>query len=109
MLWDEFDLIIKLNEAEATEEEEEEDADVVFIPRSETVLDLSKWLYEFLILSIPLQRVHPAKSNGESGCNEDVLKLLGQFTEQTEEKKNDIWKGLESIKINNNNNKHKNK
>ena len=109
MLWDEFDLIIKLNEAEATEEEEEQDADVVFIPRSETVLDLSKWLYEFLILSIPLQRFHPAQSNGESGCNEAVLKLLGQFTEQTEEKKNDIWKGLESIKINNNNNKHKNK
>lgn len=108
MLWDEFDLIIKLNDAEATEEEEE-DADVVFVPRSETVLDLSKWLYEFLILSIPLQRVHPNKANGQSGCNEDVLKLLGQYTEHPEEKKNDIWKGLESIKINNNNNKHKNK
>lgn len=107
-LWDEFDLIIKLDDIEATEEEEE-DADVVFIPRSETVLDLSKWLYEFLILSIPLQRVHPNKANGESGCNEDVLKLLGQYTEQSEEKKNDIWKGLESLKINNNNNKNKNK
>lgn len=106
-LWDEFDLIIKLSDAESTEELEE-DADIVFIPRSETVLDISKWLYEFLILSIPLQRVHLDKENGESGCNQDVLKLLGQLSEQPQEKKNDIWKGLESIKINKNNNKHKN-
>lgn len=107
-LWDEFDLIIKLSDAENVENEEE-DADVVFWPRNETVMDISKWLYEFLILSIPLQRVHPNTASGESGCNQEALKLLGQYTEQHEEKKNDIWKGLESIKINKNNNKHKNK
>jgi uncharacterized metal-binding protein YceD (DUF177 family) len=107
-LWDEFDLIVKLSDTE-TAEEIEEDADVVFVPRSETVLDISKWLYEFLILSIPLQRVHPDNANGQSGCNQEVLKLLGQLAEQPQEKKNDIWKGLQSIKINKNNNKNKNK
>lgn len=107
-LWDEFDLIVKLSDTE-TAEEMEEDADVVFIPRSETVLDIRKWLYEFTVLSIPLQRIHADKADGTSGCNEEVLKLLGQLAEQPQEKKNDIWKGLESVKINKNNNKHKNK
>lgn len=98
-LWDEFDLIVKLSDAEDADETEE-DADVVFIPRSETVLDISDWLYEFIILSIPLQRIHPNNASGAPDCNPEALKLLGKLAEQPEEKKNDIWKGLQSIKIN---------
>lgn len=100
-LWDEFDLIIKLTDAEANEEIEE-DADVVFIPRSETVIDVSNWIYEFIVLSLPLQRIHPKKEDGSPACNEEALKLLGKLAEQNEPKKNDIWKGLESLKINSN-------
>ena len=98
-LWDEFDLVIKLSGGEDGNEMEE-DADVVFIPRSETVIDISNWLYEFVMLSIPLQRVHPDKENGESGCNPEALKLLDKLAEpEPEEKpKNEIWKGLEALK-----------
>ncbi|MCC6185786.1 MAG: DUF177 domain-containing protein [Chitinophagaceae bacterium] len=103
-LWDEFDLIVKLSDTEISDEISE-DADVVFVPRSETVLDLSKWLYEFLILSIPLQRVHPNDADGNSECNQEVLRLLGAYTERQDEKTNNIWKGLDAIKIDNNNNK----
>jgi uncharacterized metal-binding protein YceD (DUF177 family) len=101
-LWDEFDLIVKLTGGDE-EHEEAEDADVVFIPRSETVIDVGKWIYEFIVLSIPIQRIHPNDAEGRPGCNEAALKLLGDLTEQKEEKKNDIWKGLESIKIPGNN------
>jgi uncharacterized metal-binding protein YceD (DUF177 family) len=97
-LWDEFDLIVKLDDSER-EEEIEEDADVVFIPRSETVLDISRWLYEFVVLSIPLQRIHPVDADGNATCNEEALRLLGKLAEQPDEPKNDIWKGLKSINI----------
>lgn len=108
-LWDEFDLIIKLSDSETAEEAQEE-VDLVFIPRNETVIDISKWLYEFIVLSIPLQRVHPNHADGSSGCNESVLRMLNQLAEQPkEEKKSEIWKGLESIQLNKHNNKHKNK
>jgi uncharacterized metal-binding protein YceD (DUF177 family) len=96
-LWDEFDLVIKLAGGEEAGEMEE-DADVVFIPRSETVIDMSNWIYEFVMLSIPLQRVHPDKENGEAGCNPEVLKLLDKLTEPEDKPKNDIWKGLEALK-----------
>src|SRR5690606_5030302 len=45
-LWDEFKLIIKLTEnaAEAERQNEEEEADVVFIPRSETVINVFGWI-----------------------------------------------------------------
>jgi uncharacterized metal-binding protein YceD (DUF177 family) len=101
-LWDEFDLLVKLNDVE-DEDQIEEEADVVFISRSETVLDISDWLYEFLMLSIPLQKIHPQDAKGNDTCNPDVLAFLKQSAESLEqENKNTIWKGLDSIKIENN-------
>lgn len=95
-LWDEFDLVIKLTGEET--EDMGEDADVAFIPRSETVIDISDWVYEFVMLSVPLQHVHPDKPDGTSGCNPEALKLLDQLSEPKEKPVNDIWKGLEALK-----------
>lgn len=96
-LWDEFNLLIKLT-GEEQEESDDEDADVVFLPRSETVIDISGWLYEFAMLAVPLQRIHPDKPDGTPGCNEQALKLLNSLTDTEEPPKNDIWKGLEALK-----------
>jgi uncharacterized metal-binding protein YceD (DUF177 family) len=96
-LWDEFDLIIKLMGEDA--EDIEDEVDVAFIPRSETVIDISSWLYEFLMLSIPLQHIHPEGTDGVSGCNQQALNLLDQLSEHHEEKINPLWKGLEGIKV----------
>jgi len=95
-LWDEFDLVIKLMGEEA--ENLEEEVDVVFIPRSETVIDLSNWLYEFLMLSIPLQHIHADKEDGSSGCNAAALELLEQLSDPGEPIQNPMWKGLEALK-----------
>ncbi len=96
-LWDEFDLIIKLT-GEDVEKIEDED-DVVFIPRSETVIDISGWLYEFLMLSVPLQHIHPDSEAGKPGCNPQALSLLDKLAEHPEPEVNPMWKGLENIKV----------
>ena len=106
-LWDEFELIIKLTGTEDAEEIDE-DADVVFVSRSETVLNISNWLYEFVMLSIPLQRVHPDKENGEPGCDPEVLKMLDELSDPGEVK-NSIWKGLEALKDKQDNKQRKTK
>lgn len=95
-LWDEFDLVIKLTGDDAGKIDDEDD--VVFIPRSETVIDISKWLYEFLMLSVPLQHIHPEKEDGSSGCNPQALNLLDKLSEPAEPAKNPMWKGLEQLK-----------
>ena len=93
-LWDEFDLVIKLTGEDSVNEDED---DVVFIPRSETVLDISGWLYEFLMLSVPLQHIHPDKEDGTSGCNPLALNLLDKLSEPAKPD-NPLWKGLETLK-----------
>lgn len=109
-LWDEFDLMVKLTGDADDEAEQEEEADIVFIPRSETVLDISKWVYEFVMLSVPLQKVHPDKTDGTSGCNPQALKLLNQLSEHDDETTtNSIWKGLEAFKPEQEENKQVNK
>ncbi len=97
-LWDEFNLIIKLMASDEGGKPEDED-DVVFIPRSETVIDISAWLYEFLMLSIPLQHIHPDKADGGVGCNEAALSLLDKLAEEKDQPTaNPLWKGLEAFK-----------
>jgi len=94
-LWDEFDLVIKLTGEDASEIDDEDD--VVFIPRSETVIDISNWLYEYVILSVPLQHIHPDKPDGKPGCNPQALKLLNELSEHEGAVKNPI-KGLDKLK-----------
>lgn len=109
-LWDEFDLIVKLNEHSTEEEGTEDDGDIVFLSKNETVLDLSEWIYEFIMLSIPMQRIHPDDAEGNTTCNKDNLALLDKMSQQAkdeeaskEQQKNDIWKGLDAFKNNNQN------
>ncbi len=98
-LWDEFNLVVKLTSEDSTVTHKEEEDDVVFIPRHETVIDISEWIYEFIRLSLPLQRVHPDKEGGTEGCNEAALKILKQLTDAHEDDKTKVlWKGLEALK-----------
>jgi uncharacterized metal-binding protein YceD (DUF177 family) len=101
-LWDEFNLLVKLKGDSADEVTEDEESDVAFIPRSETVLDISPWIYEFVFLSVPLQRVHPDDAAGNPTCNPQALSLLNKLSEPDEAPEHNIWKGLEGLKEDNN-------
>jgi uncharacterized metal-binding protein YceD (DUF177 family) len=100
-LWDEFNMVVKPVENPEEMNEQEVDADVFYIGRSESYLDVSDWLYEFVLLSIPTQHVCADDENGQSLCNKDVLKKLAEMKVTAEEQKeNSIWKGLEKFKDN---------
>ena len=98
-LWDEFDLIIKLteNEEEAERQNEQEEADVVFISRGDTVIDVFNWIYEFIVLSIPIQHIHPNDAAGNPTCNPEALKLLEQMKPPVTDE-NPLWAGLKNLK-----------
>lgn len=97
-LWDEFDLIVKfVGEHEEENGEDEDEADIVFVPRSETILDVSNYVYEFIMLSMPLQHIHPDKEDGSSGCNPEALKLLSKMS-GAEEARKTLWSGLDKFK-----------
>lgn len=49
-----------------------EDDDVIFITKNDNEFDASDLIYEYIILSLPIHRVH----QDESECNKDVLDML---------------------------------
>ena len=98
-LWDEFNLVIKLVENPAEMNESEEDPDIFYIARSESHIEISDWLYEFVILSIPTQNICKNDENDVSLCNKDVLEKLEKMNKEVVVE-NTIWKGLEKFKKN---------
>ncbi len=50
--------------------------ELVYLAESEDVLDLSSYIYEFILLALPLQRVHDEDEDGNSLCNKEMLARL---------------------------------
>ncbi|MBQ6770403.1 MAG: DUF177 domain-containing protein [Bacteroidales bacterium] len=101
---DEFDLSIS-DEREfflklGTENAEESD-DVEAIPADQANYDVSSLVYEYIILAIPMHRVHP-----DGQCNPEVMAMLTTegSNEITEEEKeiDPRWAALKGIKLENN-------
>jgi uncharacterized metal-binding protein YceD (DUF177 family) len=97
-LWDEFKIVVKLVDDPEKMNNEEEDPDVYYISRNESHLHIQDWMYEFINLSIPMQKICTPVEEGGTGCNKDVLAMLNKMDEKKAETTKDIWKGLDQIK-----------
>ncbi|HSU26960.1 MAG TPA: DUF177 domain-containing protein [Chitinophagaceae bacterium] len=98
-LWDEFNITVKIVEDPEPLQGQDEDPDVYYISRTESHIDISGWLYEFINLSLPLQKTCGFEKMDGPHCNaaaRELLKKLG--TEGPVNKENPIWKGLEKFK-----------
>lgn len=101
-LWDEFKLAIKQVENPEEMNQNEEDPDVFYISRTESHIHLADWIYEFVLLSIPSQRMCKEDEMGGPQCNKEVLALLKKMQTSTVENNHPLQKGLEKFKKNNN-------
>ncbi len=75
---------------------EEESDDVIVIPAEEGEFDISSLIYEYIILSLPIHRVHQDVSQ----CNQEVIDYL-ERTDDAEVDNDEIdprWKCLEELK-----------
>lgn len=101
-LWDEFNVVIKQVENPEEMNQNEEDPDIFYISRTESHLHLADWIYEFVILSIPIQRMCSEEEMGGPQCNKEVLAMLKKMKSQAIENNHPLEKGLEKFKKNNN-------
>lgn len=101
-LWDEFNLVIKQVENPDEMNQNEEDPDVFYISRTESHIHLADWIYEFVILSIPNQRMCSEEEMGGPQCNKEILAMLKKMKSTTIENNHLLEKGLEQFKKNNN-------
>lgn len=54
--------------------------EIVFVPEDDTDLDLSQTIYDYVCLSLPMQRVHP-----EGECDPETVRFLSIETDEAEE------------------------
>lgn len=98
-LWDEFNIIVKMVDNPEEMNEQEEDPDVYYIGRSESHLHLADWIYEFVNLSIPLQKMCGEDEIGGPKCNKEVLAKLKQMEDEArKDSGNTVWKDLDKFK-----------
>jgi uncharacterized metal-binding protein YceD (DUF177 family) len=97
-LWDEFKLVVKQVENPEEMNQNEEDPDVFYISRTESHLHLADWIYEFVLLSIPNQRMCKEEEMGGPQCNKEILAMLKKMQSSTVENNHPLQKGLEKLK-----------
>lgn len=98
-LWDEFNTTIKMVEDPEKMNEQEEDSEMYYISQSESHFDIANWIYEFIILTIPMQKTCEYEKMDGPHCNPAAMELLKKMEPKIiETKENPIWKGLEKFK-----------
>lgn len=98
-LWDEFNMVVKLVENPEEMNEQEDDPDVFYISKTESHIDVEEWIYEFVLLSVPMQKMCTQEEMGGPLCNLDVLEKLKAMEAEAKETHNgDLWKGLQQFK-----------
>lgn len=97
-LFDEFVVTVKMVEDPEIMNEQEEDPDVYYISRGESHLDVKGWLYEFINLSIPMQRTCEYENMDGPHCNPAAKELLNKMRAPEEGQENPIWKDLKKLK-----------
>ena len=72
-LWDEFNIIVKMVDEPDTLNEQEEDPDMFYIAQGASHLHIADWVYEFITLSMPMQKQCSEAQIGGVYCNKEVL------------------------------------
>ena len=77
----EIRLSVKYGDEESSEEHQEGEREIVFVPEGDAEFDISQIVYDYVCLSLPMQRHHD-----EGDCNEEALRhLSGNKIEETPE------------------------
>jgi uncharacterized metal-binding protein YceD (DUF177 family) len=97
-LWDEFKITVKMVDEPDIMNNQEEDPDVYYISKGESHLYVGDWIYEFINLSIPMQKMCSEDEIGGPQCNKEVLEKLKQMENDVKKDNNPIWKDLEQFK-----------
>ena len=91
-------LIVKFGEGH-----EEESEEILVINEKEHELDVSQYLYEYVHLLLPMQKVHGTDENGKSLCDPEVIRYIKESEEHPADPRWDVLRKLKEQ-----NNDHKN-
>jgi uncharacterized metal-binding protein YceD (DUF177 family) len=90
-------LIVKFSETE-----EAEDADVVYVHPEIQQLNIARYIYEYIILAMPIIKVYDCFSEANRPCNLEMLQYLSSENSepQAAPESNPIWEELKKLNKN---------
>ena len=75
--------------------------EILYIPHNSYLLDVSQFIYEMIVLSLPIRKIHPGIEDGS--LKSEALERLRKFENKEEEKEIDPrWAKLKELKTNKN-------
>lgn len=90
-----FESVLFVNFGETPEEQSDE---IIVLSHNDFELDIAQYIYEYILLSLPVKRVHPDDASGLSTCNQEMLKKLNEYV--VRENESDIdprWNDLKNL------------
>jgi len=84
-------IIVKFDDGDA----QSDDPDIIYIARTDTHLNVANLIYEFIVLSVPLKRMHPDGPDGTPGCKMGYNSGEDESDEQAMDPR---WAALKGLK-----------
>ncbi len=78
----------------------EDEAELIYLHPTDFQVEISQYIYEFVILSLPIRRIHPDGEDGESLCDPVMLKKLDELryhSDTLDEPGDPRWKELKKF------------
>jgi len=85
-------LLVKLGKVR-----DEDDPDIITIPAEEQDLDLKQYLFEYILLALPIKRIHPDDDDGNSTCDPGMLEKLQEHIAGDANGKDPRWDELKKL------------
>ena len=92
-------LLVKISDDEATDIADDE---VMYIEANAIEVDFSQFIYENIIVDIPLYKTCDDDVSGTKNCDENVLSILNNEEQTGEGETDPRWEKLKQFKTNNN-------
>jgi len=80
------------------EEDTELTDEIIMISRERTSLELGQLIYEFIVLSIPMKKLHPRFQDEDDDESEGKMIYTSGSDEDTEKAVDPIWEKLKKLK-----------
>ena len=93
-----LDLVVKFGDEHNDDHEE-----VLILPHGEHQLDLSQYIYESIVLAVPLKKIHPGIDDGS--LKSDILDKLEELSPEKNKEVDEIdprWDDLKKLLIDKN-------
>jgi len=73
------------------------DPDILLVDAGEHELDIKQDLYEYILLALPIKRIHPDDEAGKSSCSPEMLKKLKEHIVEKDPEADPRWDALKKL------------